>query len=201
MFGWMTKKLKAGRISMSIAQLEHEIQALSPEERASVLVTAMHFCQSFVDQGGEGVLIARAIENPRSLSEEEAYSLYWNLESILMAGQKENEAAFSRAKERMGEKFAESFRKDMKNTEIAVRLLLSRVAAVVDRENRSKLSVVARCIDDAVPHVSEATKRLRLSQSLVGSPKGDSYYAGLDATARTYAFAYMASFYGKQSQP
>lgn len=197
MFAWMTRKLKAGRIAMSIAQLDHEMNQLPPRDVASVLVTAMHFCRSFEDQGGEGILIARAIENPRELSEEDAYALYWNLEGILMAGQQENELAFSRAKEQLGDKFAEDFKGQMKVMEVAIRLLLSRIAAVVDRENKSKLRGVARRVDEGVPHLSDAAKKLKLSNSIVGNAKGDDYYASLDAAARIYAFSYMASFYGK----
>lgn len=133
MFGWMTKKLQAGRIAMSIAQLEHELAALSPGEIASA---------------------------------------------------------------RLGAKFADNFRNDMKLMEIGLRLLLSRIAVSIDRDNKPKLRGIARRVDVGVPLIGEAIKRLRLQHSAIGTPKPEDHYAGVDASARLYAFSYMASFYG-----
>lgn len=196
MFHWITRKLKARRIAMSIAQLEHELKVMPPAEIAIALVRAIEFSSSFAIEANKKISTEQAIGLPNSLNSEDAYALYWNLEGILMECQHKNAQAYARTKERLNSKLANGFRNDMKIIEVGLRLLLSRIAATIDRENKPKLQVIAHRLDQGVPLIGDAIKSIKLQHLAIGTLKPEEHYSNLEAGARLYAFSYMASFYG-----
>ncbi len=192
MFTWLKRRLQAGRIASWNAQLASELGDLTPVEVASVLVKGMDFAMSF-RQHENGFVVSKAIEEPsKHLASDGARELYGQLEEILLTAQAQAGPMLAGAKESLAPVQHAVFARSVELNHISLRLLMLRVARVINAADAQTITQVTKAVRGALPCLGVAVKQFEQEQRATGVTAVASHYTFLRDMAYNYAVTYPA---------
>jgi len=190
---WLKGKLQSGRIATWNIQLASELEQLTASDVALVVVKGIDFCLSFRqhDDGLDGIIRSKVIEEPsKHLADDGAQELYWKLEDILFAAQRELEPTLKQAKASLPPAAHGTFAKSVTLNHVSLRLLMSRVSHAFKAADAKYVAQIAKSLRTACPSIDDAVRIFKAEQIAAGIAKDDGYYTFVRDSAYNYAATY-----------
>ena len=164
---------------------------MSAQDLAAVVVAGMEFCLGF-RVSDDGVMLAMAIKEPSRLHPNDAEEIYFRLEEILQTGQRQNQVGLTRARERMGAVFAADLARRVSVNDVALRLLMTRVARVFDRSLDERVRQMEQRLFGALKYIDQAVADLKVAKSALGEVQIEEHWEFLRNSAYVYASSYSS---------
>ena len=193
MLNWLKGKLQSGRIATWNIQLASELEQMTASDVALVVVKGIDFCLSFRqhDDGIDGIIRAKVIEEPsKHLAEDGAQELYWKLEDILFAAQRELEPTLKQAKATLPATAYGNFAKGVALNHISLRLLMSRVSHAFKAADAKYIAKIGGSLRATRPLIDDAVKTFKADHIAAGISKEDGFYTFVRDSAYNYAATY-----------
>ncbi len=187
MLNWLLGKLRSTRVTVNNIWLSSDLQSLSTCEIAVVVVGAMEFC---VGLRGSNIFIARAIEDPESLSKDEAKSIYHELESLLLDSQQKDKLLLSRVKSSYPLSVHENLVKELRLNDVSIRLLMARVSYVFKIDNPKRVNKISMLLKSGYSDIEKAVDILVKKKEAVGEAYTNEYRQYVKNSAGVYALTY-----------
>lgn len=170
MFGWLLRRMRNGRISLCLRQASIELFEMPPGERAWVLVSSGRLLEQIANSPG-----GARYQFVDAMSSAEAYEYYFLLEGMLIENDRTSAAMIANTRVRLGEKFAEGMAKNLRATQLALRLQMCRVARAIDPAFEVLVLNVGRELIIPPDEIHAAVEHLLQADSLTGAvPHRDS---------------------------
>ena len=190
MLNWIRTKLRSVRIAATIIQLESDLQTLSKNDIAYVVVCAIEFCLAFRNSSNEGVFVSMAMEEPDRLSPADASQLYHMLEDILLTGERRNKDFILQAKQRHGSTIHKDLDGKLRLSTNSIRLVMARLSCVFTTPNAKRINRISAYLRSASPLIDSTVKLVISEQAAIGREKSPGYYEH----ARNSAFVYATTY-------